>query len=87
MSIHYAVLYINIDEPECSEVYGIYKELDMAVDKLILAANYREKDDKLTQYMEYTEDYPSMNVLREYVKETRELKDVDIYRIEALFIN
>jgi len=80
----YVLFYINVDEPSYSEVLGIYSSKGSAVDNLLEVANYREKDGKLTQYMEATDEYPSFELLREKVMNDMELQDVDIYRIHEL---
>lgn len=80
----YVLFYINVDEPIYSEVLGIYSSKESAVDNLLEIANYREKDGKLTQYMEATDEYPSFELLREKVMNDMELQDVDIYRIHEL---
>ena len=80
----YVLFYINVDEPKYSEVLGIYSSKESAVDNLLEVANYREKEGKLTQYMETTDEYPSLEFLREKVMNDMELHDVDIYRIQLV---
>lgn len=82
----YAILYINTDEPENSEVLGIYTDYDYCVDKLLERANYRNKNGMLTQYLRPTEEYENFKVLREKVYEEGELFDEDIYRIEEIIL-
>ena len=79
----YVLLYIHTDEVSYSEVMGVYGGKDKAVSELLERANYREKDGKLTQYMEPCDEYESFAVLRGLVEENMELNDVDIYRIEV----
>ena len=77
----YSLLYINTDEAEYAEILGIYSTKEQAVMQLLKRANYRERDGKLTQYMEYTDEYESFGVLKQKVMDDMELVDVDIYRI------
>jgi hypothetical protein len=82
----YILLYIHTDSPKLSEVLGIYRNKQESIDKLIEKANYREKNGILTQYMEKTNDYESIQELRDIVSDKMELTDVDIYRIEEMFV-
>ena len=77
----YSLLYINTDEAEYTEILGIYSTKEQAVMQLLERANYRERDGKLTQYMEYTDEYESFSVLKQKVMVDMELFDVDVYRI------
>ncbi len=78
----YVVLYIHTNEPEHSEVLGVYTTKEKAVAELLELANYREnKSGVLTQYFEPTNDYESFSILRTKVMEEMELHDTDIYRI------
>jgi hypothetical protein len=78
----YVLIYIHTDKPEFSEVLGIYKEKENAINKLIEKANYREIDGILTQYYEKTEDYESIDEIKKLIYNTNELIDEDIYRIQ-----
>jgi hypothetical protein len=80
-NIVYVVFYINVDEPEYSEVLGVYKDKYSAVCGLLEKASYREIDGQLTYYMEPTNDYESLEELKDKVMEDMELNDLDIYRI------
>ena len=81
-SIVYVLLYIHTDNPEYSEILGVFNTKDKAVDELLERANYRKnKNGELTQYKEKTEEYESFDILRNKVFTTRELQDEDIYRI------
>ena len=77
----YAVLYIHMDKSDYSEILGIFRDREKAIDELLERANYREKDGKLTQYMKPTDEYVSFSDLRNKVSSDGELFDVDIYRI------
>lgn len=78
----YVVLYIHTDTPEQSEVLGVFKNKERAVEELLERANYREnKEGVLTQYMRPTDEYESFAFLRTKVMKEMELHDVDIYRI------
>ena len=55
-SIVYVLLYIHTDNPEYSEILGVFNTKDKAVDELLERANYRKnKNGELTQYKEKTE--------------------------------
>ena len=86
MNAVYSVLYIQTDNPENSEVLGIFRDREKAIDELLERANYREKDGLLTQYMKPTNEYDSFAKLRSTVSQTMELRDVDIYRIEQIHL-
>ena len=77
----YAVLYIHMDKADYTEVLGVFKDREKAIDELLERANYRNRDGKLTQYMQPTDEYPSFEYLREKVSREGELFDADIYRI------
>ena len=81
-SIVYVLLYIHTDNPEYSEILGVFNTKDKAVDELLERANYRKnKNGELTQYKEKTEEYESFDILRNKVFTTMELQDEEIYRI------
>lgn len=80
----YTVLYINVDDNKSSEIYGFYPTKKQAVNALILAANYREKDGALTQYMRRTNDYVSMGSLYSRVWHDEFLVDDDIYLVRKI---
>ena len=77
----YSLLYINIDKAEYAEILGIYRSKERAVMELLERANYREKNGKLTQYMEETDEYESFSALKDKVMTEMELVDHDIYKI------
>ena len=77
----YALLYIQVDHAPSSDILGVFRDYEKAVDELLERANYREIAGRLTQYMKYTEEYESFGQLRKLVQASGELKDVDIYRI------
>lgn len=77
----YSLLYINKDKAEYAEILGVYSSKERAVMELLERANYREKNGKLTQYMEETNEYESFSVLKEKVAIDMELVDHDIYKI------
>ena len=77
----YPLLYINIDKAEYAEILGVYSSKERAVMELLKRANYREKNVKLTQYMEETSEYESFSALKEKVMTDMELVDHDIYKI------
>lgn len=81
----YLVLYINIDDPTNTEIYGAYKDLHMAVKGLLTAASYREGvNDSVTQYRQPTTEYESYLSLYNSVFEELCLVDEDIYRIQCI---
>lgn len=81
MSI-YVLLYIHTDNPEYSEILGVFNTKDKAVDELLERANYRmNKNGELTQYKQKTDEYESFDILRDKVFASLELQDEDIYRI------
>jgi hypothetical protein len=84
MNLMYAVLYINVDDNKSSEIYGVYPTKIMAVNALILAANYREKNGILTQYMRKSIDYDSMSDLYTNVLKDEFLFDTDIYILRKI---
>jgi len=88
MTEHFGLLYINIEEPRNSEIYGLYSSYEEALEKLLKCANYRENEKgELTQYMKKTREYNNLNEIRDIVRETNELEDVDIYRIEKVYLH
>jgi hypothetical protein len=84
MTSVFVVVYYNVDEVKNSEVIGVYKEKKQAVDALIKAAHYDDKDGVLRQYRMITNDYESFKHLHEKVSNEMELVDFDIYRIEEI---
>lgn len=85
--IMYVLSYINIDEPKHSEVYGIYKNKDNAIRKLLEIAHYREdKYGNLSQCFKKTNKYPSFDDLYNKVFESMELIDHDIFRVDSIII-
>jgi hypothetical protein len=73
---------MHTEVPEFSEVLGVYKDKEKAVDELLERANFREnKQGRLTQYMELSDDYESFDILKDKVTREMELHDLDIYRI------
>lgn len=87
MNFVYTVLYIHTDDPKLSETLGVFSSKEKAVEHLIERAGYRERNSQLTQYMEPTDEYDSLEDIRQIVNETDELVDEDIYRIERLPLN
>ena len=83
----YSILYINTDKADYAEILGIYSTKEQAVLQLLERANYREKNGKLTQYMENTDEYESFDVLKQRVMNDMELVDVDIYRISEHYLD
>ena len=82
MTIVYVLLYIHTDNPEYSEILGVFNTKDKAVDELLERANYRtNKNGELTQYKQKTDEYESFDILRDKVFASLELQDEDIYRI------
>jgi hypothetical protein len=80
----FVVVYYNTDDVKNSEVIGVYKEKWKAVDALIKAAHYEEKNGALRQYKVLTDDYTSFRDLHEKVSSEMELLDFDLYRIEEI---
>ena len=87
MNTIFAVIYINIDSLNYSELLGLYNNKEEAVLSLLEKANYREKNGRLTQYMRPTNEYESFNYLKNKVSRELELNDVDIYRIIPFKLN
>ena len=83
----YSLLYINIDRADYAEILGVYSTKEKAVMQLLERANYREKEGKLTQYMEKTDEYESFDILKNKVMSEMELVDVDIYRISEHYLD
>ena len=83
-NIVYVILYINIDNPEYSEVLGVYNDKNRAVNEIIQKAHYREVNGQLTYYMEPCNEYDSFDQLRQKVFEEMEIIDLDIYRITSV---
>lgn len=81
----YTVLYINVDEPKNSEVLGVYETKSDAVNALIKAAHYENRNGVLYQYKRRSIDFESSySKLLEQVNDLNLLEDVDIYRIEQV---
>mgnify|MGYP000229695628 CR=1 FL=1 len=80
----FIVFYIQTDIPENSEVLGVFNNKEEAVRELLERANYREKNGKLTQYMDQCDEYDSFADLYNIVFSNMELVDVDIYRITEI---
>jgi len=82
MTILYILLYIHTDNPEYTEILGVFNTKDKAVDELLERANFRKnKNGELTQYKQQTDEYESFDILRDKVFTSNELQDEDIYRI------
>lgn len=81
MNTVFTLMYVNVDVPANSEVIGVYNCKDVAIDALLKAAHYSEKNGILYQYLERTDEYESFAALREQVKNDLFLVDEDIYRI------
>lgn len=87
MNSIFILFYIQTDNPEFSEILGVYRSKDKAVDQLLERANYRKnKQGKLTQYMIPTDEYESFESLRNNVLKSMELYDEDIYRITECYL-
>ena len=83
----YGVLYIHTDNPEQSDILGLFDDYEKAVDELVERANYRENAaGQLTQYLQITNEYDSLESLKTQVRKTNKLVDVDIYKIIPLHI-
>ncbi len=81
----YALLYFNVDDHNCNEIYGIYNTKEESVKKLIEIAGYRDKNGKLTQYMEETDEYyGTYSFLYSKVYNDMKLLDIDLYKIIEL---
>lgn len=88
MNFVYTVIYIHTDDPKLSETLGVFISKEKAIEHLIERAGYREKSNgQLTQYMQSTDEYDSLEDIRQIVNETNELVDEDIFRIERLTLN
>lgn len=78
----YVLLYVHTDCIEYSEILGLYHDKKEVVDALIEFAHYRENAAGiLTQYHIETEEYSSLEELREKVSKEMMLEDTDIYKI------
>jgi len=80
----YILFYINVDEPENSEIYGIYSSLNSAVENLILISGYKEIDRKLLQFFTPSISFKSMKDLKAVINRDLILIDYDIYKIEKI---
>lgn len=70
------------------EILGVYSDKWEAVEELIIRANYREKNGILTQYNQPTDDYPSMEYLRNKVYTDLVIEDLEcFYSIEIIPFN
>lgn len=70
------------------EILGVYSDKWEAVEELIIRANYREKNGILTQYNQPTDDYPSMEYLRNKVYTDLVIEDFEcFYSIEIVPFN
>ena len=66
----------------------VYSDKWEAVEELIIRANYREKNGILTQYNQPTDDYPSMEYLRNKVYTDLVIEDFEcFYSIEIVPFN
>ena len=61
----------------------MYYTKEEAVEELLIRANFREKNGKLTQYKKFTDEYPSLQYLRDKIMNELYLNDEDIYENEA----
>ena len=85
MSTIFAILYINPDDYELTDVLQICKSKEDAVASLIELAHYRKDgEDGVTQYYDVMENQRSFSSLQKEVSENMMLEDVDIYRIIPL---
>ena len=85
MSTIFAILYVNTDDPELTDVLQLCKTKEEAVDSLLELAHYRKDgEDGVIQYHEITDSEQSFNDLRKRVAETMKLDDVDLYKIVPL---
>jgi len=73
-----------VDEPENSEIYGIYSSLNSAVENLILISGYKEIDRKLLQFFTPSISFKSMKDLKAVINRDLILIDYDIYKIEKI---
>lgn len=80
----FVLLYIHSDDPEHSEVLGVFSNKDDAIKELLERANYRKKDGQLTQYLQPTDEYESFEFLKNKVETEMSLQDHDIYKIQIL---
>jgi hypothetical protein len=83
----FVVVYYNVDEISNSEVIGIYRDKEDAVNALIKAAHYEDDDGDLLQYKRPCDDYKSFQELNLIVWDTLELVDDDLYRIEIVYVD
>ena len=80
----YAILYVNPDDPEMTDVLQLCSTKEDAVISLLELAHYRKVGvDGVTQYHE-SSDCSSFSKLKKEVTENMRLEDVDIYRIVPL---
>jgi len=83
----FAILYIPTDCSEYSEILGLFNQKEEAVNYLIKMANYRERNGNLTQYMKPTNDYDSINHIKDVIDKNNELIDEDdIFRLQEIKI-
>ena len=89
----YVLKYIYVEDDSQNlirfnfNILGVYSTKDEAVEELLIRANYREKDGKLTQYKKFTDEYPSLQYLRDKIMNELYLNDEDIYEIEKVPLN
>jgi hypothetical protein len=87
MTSLFVLLYIHTDCIEYSEVLGLYYDKEEVVNALIEYAHYRENGHGiLTQYFYATDEYESMDKLREKVMNDMCLVDSDIYKILEVIV-
>jgi hypothetical protein len=78
----FRVIYYNPDEPQLSELIGLFGTYDIAVDQMIKAAHYSVGDDgDLRQYRQACDDYETFDELRGQAYATGKLEDYDLYYI------
>jgi len=83
--ILYNVLYINVDDPASSEIYGTYNTVYKALEKLLNIAGYWKNKDGIVLQNGYKVN-KDWDQLRNEVLNNNELIDCDIFRIETCII-
>lgn len=78
----YSVLYINTEEPGCSEVYDVYSSKEEAVNGLLKCVGYWVNKDGQVRLNDEIISENTWKHIQDNVYTYSELRCVDIFRIE-----